>query len=107
MNEIVISEIQIIPVRPKEGLVAFASFVINNQFYIGNIAIYTSPASPDGLRLVYPTRVLGNGKNVAIVFPVNQATGFSVQGSIVERYLRLVEKLSKGVSKNERSSAVA
>jgi len=107
MNEIVVSEIQIIPVKPKDGLVAFASCVINSQFFLGNIAIYSSLSSPDGFRLVYPTKILNNGRNMPIAFPVNQATGFAIQKIIVEKYLKLVEKLTKGVCANERSSAAA
>lgn len=53
MNEIVISEIQIIPVKPKNGLIGFASCVVNNQLYLGSIAIYTRPDG-SGYRLVYP-----------------------------------------------------
>jgi len=59
-----LTEIQIIPVKPQNGLVAFASVVINNQFYVGDIAIYTSPSTEIGFRLVYPTKRLANGKTV-------------------------------------------
>ena len=56
-----ITEIQIIPLKPKDGLVAFASCVINDQLYLGNIAIYSSLGSCDGFRLVYPAKVLPTG----------------------------------------------
>lgn len=90
------------PVKPKNGLVAFASAVANNQFYIGNIAIYTSPSSPDGFRLVYPTKSLPNGSQVSIVHPINKETGFVIQKRIVEEYLKLMENLTKGDAENER-----
>jgi len=48
MSDLYISEIQIIPVKPKDGLVAFSSCVINNFLYIGNIGIYTSLSNPAG-----------------------------------------------------------
>jgi DNA-binding cell septation regulator SpoVG len=102
MNELVVSEIQIIPVKSKEGLVAFASAVINNQFYIGNIAIYTSPSSLDGFRLVWPSRTLKNGTQLRIIHPINKETGFLVQRQIVEHYLKLVEELAKGDFSNGR-----
>ncbi|NQS89684.1 septation protein SpoVG family protein [Patescibacteria group bacterium] len=104
MSEIVIAEIQIIPVKPKDGLVAFASCVINNQFYLGNIAIYTSLSSPDGFRLVYPSRMLTNGKHIAITYPINKKTGFTIQKRIVEEYLKIVEGLAKGVDSHGRKS---
>ena len=50
-----ISEVRIIPIRPKDfGLVGFASLVINKAIYLGSIAIM---AAPDGVYyLVYPQR---------------------------------------------------
>jgi len=102
MNELVVSEIQIIPVKFKDGLVAFASCVINNQLYLGNLAIYTSPSSPDGFRLVYPSRPL-NGKQLSIAHPINKETGFLIQKQIVEQYLKLMENLTKGEDKNGQS----
>ena len=48
MDKLEISEIQIVPIKPQNGLCAFISAVINHQFYIGNIALYTSPLPPAG-----------------------------------------------------------
>ncbi len=70
MSELEISEIQIIPVKPKDGLVVFASCVINNSLYIGNIAIYTSLSKPEGFRLVFPSKTLPNGKDINRVHPI-------------------------------------
>jgi len=96
MSELVVKEIQIIPVKLNNGLVAFVSFVINNQFYMGNIALYTSPSSPDGYRLVYPVRALSNGAKLPLVHPINRETGFAVQEIIIEEYIKLMEDLTKG-----------
>src|SRR5574344_1961686 len=54
-----ISEIQIVPVNPKDGLVGFASFVFDNCLHLGSIGIYTRPQG--GYRLTYPTRKATNG----------------------------------------------
>lgn len=95
MQEIVVSEIQIIPVKPKDGLVAFASCVINNQFYLGNIAIYTSLSSPDTFRLVYPLKLLPTGKQINCVYPINRETGETVKNAIVSKYKALLDKFSR------------
>ncbi|HDP36500.1 MAG TPA: hypothetical protein ENN27_01320 [Candidatus Atribacteria bacterium] len=92
MSELVVSEIQIIPVKPKDGLVAFASCIINNQLYLGSIAIYTSPSSPLGYRLAYPSRTLNNGTRISIAHPINKEAGFAIQKQIVEQYLKLMEE---------------
>jgi stage V sporulation protein G len=107
MNEISISEVQVIPVKPKNGLVAFASCIINNQFYFGNIAIYSSLSVSEGFRLVYPTKTLKNGTQLSLIYPINRETGSIIQRCLVEEYLKLVENLTKGDVLNERNSTDA
>lgn len=85
-----ITEIQIIPIKPQKGLVSFASAVINNQFYIGNIAIYTSPSDPLGYRLVYPDKILSNGKRVHCFHPITSEAGEVVKKAIVKEYEELM-----------------
>jgi len=92
METIQISEIQIIPVKPKEGLVAFASCVINNDIYIGNIAIYTSPSTQSGFRLVYPVKILPNGKEIHCVHPINKEAGELISKAIIEKYKEILLK---------------
>lgn len=92
MGKLFISEIQIIPVKPKDGLVAFASCVINNALYIGNIAIYTSPTNPEGYRLVYPLKVLPNGKEINCVHPITKEAGEAITKSLIGKYKDLISK---------------
>ena len=86
-----LSEVDILPVKPHKGLVAFASVVFNRQLYLGNIAVHTSP---DGLgfRLVYPAKVLPNGKLLNIFHPINRTTAESFHTAIVDEFLRLTER---------------
>ena len=53
-----LSEIQIIPIKPQNGLVAFASFVLDGNLYLGSIGIVTRLNG--GYRLVYPTKKVGD-----------------------------------------------
>jgi DNA-binding cell septation regulator SpoVG len=107
VKNIKIRDIQIVPIHPQNGLVAFASAVINDQLYIGNIAIYTSPSSPQGFRLVYPSRNLKSGTKIKIVYPINKESGFLIQETIVKEYQKLIEKLTKGANKNEKQPGSA
>ena len=91
MKEIIISEIQISPIRPLNGLVSFSSCVINNSFFCGSIAIYTSPNSPSGYRLVFPTKKLASGKQVDIFFPLRKEVEEVVTKAIVGKYVELME----------------
>ena len=99
--KIEISEIQIVPQKFQNGLVAFCSFVINNQLYVGSVAVYSSPSSPTNYRLVYPQKVLTNGAKINIVHPINQEAGLFIQNKIVGEYLKLVDQITKGVIENE------
>ena len=91
MTEISVSEIQIVPVKALNGLVAFASAVINNQFYLGNIAIYSAPSSKDGFRLVFPNKKLASGRVVDCFHPISKAAGEIVTEAIVCCYKELME----------------
>ena len=93
MSEILVTEIQIIPVNPKNGLVAFASCVINNALYIGNIAIYTSPSRSSGYRLLYPSKTLINGKEVNCAYPINKETGEVIEDAILGKYKEIILKV--------------
>jgi DNA-binding cell septation regulator SpoVG len=92
MEEIRVTEVQIIPVRPRDGLVAFASCVINGAFYAGNIAIHTSTMAPDGLRLVYPDKTLPNGKVINCFHPITKEAGEKIKKAIVSKYLDICDR---------------
>jgi stage V sporulation protein G len=101
MHNIDISEINIVPIKPKEGLLAFASCVLNNQYFIGNIAIY---ASLDGgnFRLVYPTKLLSNGKQISCFHPINRETGEALRKAISKKYEELIRHIGqKEVAKTD------
>jgi len=84
MNEIKITELQIIPVKPKDGLIAFASFVFNNQFYLSSIGLFRKPDG--GFRLVYPTKKFSNGKNINIFYPISKEVGDTILKIVSEKY---------------------
>jgi len=91
MNEILISEIQVVPINPQNGLVGFSSCVINNQFYVGNIAIYTSPSSKNGFRLVFPNKKLASGQVVDCFHPINKEAEGLVSSAIINKYVELMD----------------
>jgi len=89
-----ISEIQIVPVKPINGLVAFASFVLNESIYLGSIGVVTRPHG--SYRLVYPTKKV-NGKNLNLFYPINKDIGQQIEEAIVTSY--------EDVMKNDRHSS--
>ena len=91
MNEILISEITIVHIKPNEGLLGFASCVLNNQFYVGNIAIYTSPNTSHGFRLVFPNKRLVSGQIVDCFHPINKEAEKVVSSAIIKKYVELMD----------------
>ena len=86
-----ISEIQIIPVKPQEGLVAFASFVLEDCLYLGSIGILTRPEG--GYRLVYPTKKVGI-RSINIYHPINKEFANLIEKEVIAKF--------EDVMKNDR-----
>lgn len=89
MNQTVVSEISIVPIKSQNGLVAFADCVIDNKFYIGGIGVYTMLNDPGEFRLVYPTKALRNGKQLPVFHPINNIAGQDIQQAISNEVKRL------------------
>lgn len=78
-----ITEIQIIPIKPKDGLVGFASFVFNDCLYLSSIGIYTRPQG--GYRLTYPTRKTPNG-SIGIFYPIDRETAKEIEQKVISKF---------------------
>jgi stage V sporulation protein G len=78
-----ITEIQITPIKPKDGLVAFASLVMDDSLYLGFIGVYTRL---DGLgyRLTYPTKKIGDN-SINIYHPINKEAGKAVEEAVFKK----------------------
>ena len=85
---VTITEIQIIPIRPHDGLVAFASFVLNEDLYLGSIGIMTKLGG--GYRLTYPTRKVEN-TSISIFHPINRDIADTIAAAVIARYEALIE----------------
>ncbi len=78
-----ITEIQITPIQPKNGLVAFASVVLDNSVYLGFIGVYTR-LNGEGYRLTYPTKQVGE-KSLNIHHPINRETSKAIEEAIISK----------------------
>lgn len=84
-----IQEIQISPIKPNNGLVAFASIVIDKHLYHGSIGIVTRPNG--GYRLVYPTKKVGNS-NINLFYPINKEFASYLEAAILKVYEDVMSK---------------
>lgn len=84
-----ITEINIVPVKPVNGLIGFASMVIDNRFYIGSIAIHKR-LNGNSYRAVYPSKKMG-GRSLPLYYPINKQTGQLIEKAITAKCRELFE----------------
>ena len=89
-NQIIISQVEVIPFRPKSGHLGFAACVINDQFYLGDIAIFSRPEG--GIRLGFPVKKLANGATVDIFKPLTKEAEGPIEEAVLEKYESLMER---------------
>ena len=74
-----ISEINIIPIKPQDGLVAFASIVLGS-LYLGSIAVHKQ-LDGSGYRITYPTKKIGQ-QQLNIYHPIDKVPGRVIEQAI-------------------------
>jgi len=84
-----ISEVQIVPIKPINGLVGFASLVLDGNFYLGSIAIMTRPQG--GYRVTYPTRKVGT-KNINTYYPIDKEIAELVEKTIIKHFEEVMNR---------------
>jgi len=89
-QEVKISEIQVIPVKPREGLIGFASFVLDEKYYVSSVAIYTR-LDGSGYRLVYPTKKVGE-RNINVFHPINSEVGKAIDEAVIRKVNELFDE---------------
>jgi len=76
-----ITEVQIVPIKAQDGLVAIASVVFDNSLYLGSIGIYTKRSGP-GYRITYPTKS-NSGRNFNIYHPICKEVSEAIEQAVL------------------------
>lgn len=97
MSKHKLTEIQIVPVKPQNGLVAFVSFILDESLYLGSIGILTRPNG--GYRLAYPTKKVAE-RNLNIFYPINKQFAQTIEKEVLEHF----EKVMK--NENDRHNSI-
>ena len=82
-----INKIEIIPIKPQKGLIAFASIEINNHFYFGSIGIHKK-LDGSGYRVTYPTKKVGE-QNITICHPTCHELSKEIEEAISQKMTEL------------------
>ena len=85
-----VDEVNVTPVKPSNGLVAFASCVIDKKLFIGSLGVHKR-LDGDGYRITFPTKVIGQ-KQLNYFYPITKAAGLAIERAIVARCNELFER---------------
>jgi len=85
-----IIEVQIVPIKPKDGLVAFASVVVGSGLYLGFLGVHTR-LDGSGYRITYPTKKVGE-KSLNIYYPINREAGRAIEEAIILKAKEILER---------------
>ncbi len=84
-----IAEIQIILIKPNNGLIAFASIVFDNCLYLGSIGVYAR-LDGTGYRITYPTKTTGS-KGLNIYHPIDRKTNEAIEKAIIKKVKKILK----------------
>jgi DNA-binding cell septation regulator SpoVG len=89
-----VTEVEIVFVKPKDGLIAFASVVLDDQLYLSGIAVHSKLVDSD-YRLTYPTRKIGDTQ-FSLFHPIRKPVGLAIERAIVEKLKNVMSKRDAG-----------
>jgi stage V sporulation protein G len=92
-----VTEVDVAFVKPKDGLIAFASVVLDDQLYLSGIAIHSRLVG-SGYRLTYPTRKVGEAQ-FSVFHPIRRPIGLAIEHAIVEKMKNVVRKRDDGLDR--------
>lgn len=85
-----VSEVRWYPIEPTEkGLIGFASLKVDTVV-LNNIAVFLTPDG--GYRLVFPDKVLANGRKVELFHPTDNETLELFITAIADKIKSITEK---------------
>ena len=85
-----VSEVQVSFIKPKDGIIGFASCVIGVGLYVSSIAIHQK-ADGSGYRLTYPTKKIGQN-NLQIFHPINRSLSAALEDAIFKKLNAVMER---------------
>lgn len=97
-----ITEVNVIPVKPDDGLVAFASCVIDGHLYVGSIGIHKQ-LDGNGYRLTYPTKKVGT-RQMNYFHPVTTKMHLAIQQAVAKKCYEIFEKSDEADDRHDKTA---
>lgn len=82
-----ISEVQIKIIKPTDGLIGFASLLLNGEMYLSSIGIYTKLYGT-GYRITFPTKKVGE-TDLHIFHPTTRQLQEEIEQAIKEKLFQI------------------
>ena len=95
----IVSEVNIQLIKPCDGLVGFASVVLDDQIYLSSIGIHQR-LDGTGYRITYPTKKSGN-RSFHVFHPIRKEIGQKIEEAVLSK---IAEIMSKAHSSHHRES---
>lgn len=87
-----ISEVQVTVIKPNNGLIAFASLVVDDRMYLSSIGVH-SKLDGSGYRITYPTKKVGE-QNVQIFHPISHELGREIELGVLSKVKEVMNKVN-------------
>lgn len=87
-----ISEVNITLIKPRDGLIGFASLVIDDALFLSSIGIHQK-LNGNGYRLTYPTKKIG-ANTMDIFHPINHEAGKSIETAVINKLNDVMNRLN-------------
>lgn len=82
-----VSKVEIIPIRPKNGLVGFASLELDDELFLSSIGVHKK-LNGHGYRITYPTKC-GGSSNSNLFHPISSDLSREIQEMISHKAINL------------------
>lgn len=82
-----ITEVQIIPIKANNGLIAFGSVLFGDCLFLGSIGIHKK-LDGSGYRITYPTKKIGE-RDINIFHPINKEISKLIEDEIIKKVKRM------------------
>lgn len=89
-----ISEVQISFVKPNDGIIGFASLLVNDSIYLNSIAIHKKLNGTD-YRITYPTKKLSAENSINLFHPINRQTSLAIEHAIFSKLKEVMNKVNQ------------
>lgn len=97
-----VSEVNITPVKPTNGLVAFASCVVDGQLFIGSLGVHQR-RDGTGYRITYPTKKVGT-RQLNYFYPVTKDTGNAIEQAVVAKCIEIFERSDERYGRHSKTA---